>query len=79
MFSNFCRDAEQLALLRNEAADIPCDRRKNKAAGYIIAFTLDDYKRRTLLSLCPSETCSIDDLINIPFRDICLAVVLNVV
>ena len=66
MFSNFCRDAEQLALLRNEAADIPCDRRKNKAAGYIIAFTLDDYKRRTLLSLCPSETCSIDDLINIP-------------
>ena len=66
MFSDFCRDAEQLALLRNGVADIPCDRRKNKAAGYIIAFTLDDYKRRTLLSLCPSETCSIDDLINIP-------------
>lgn len=66
MFSDFCRDAERLALLRNETADIPRARRKNKAVGYIVAFTLDDYKRRTLLSLCPSETCSIDDLINIP-------------
>lgn len=69
MLGDFCRDTERLALLRNEAADIPNVRRKNKAVGYIIAFTLDDYKRRTLLSLCPSETCSIDDLINIPLPD----------
>lgn len=69
MLSDFCRDAERFALLRNEAADIPRARRKNKALGYIIAFTLDDHKRRTLLSLCPSETCSIDDLINIPLPD----------
>ena len=69
MLSDFCRDAERFALLRNEATDIPRARRKNKAVGYIIAFTLDDYKRRTLLSLCPSETCSIDDLINIPLPD----------
>ncbi len=69
MFSDFCRDAEQFALLRNEAENIPRARRKNKAVGYIIAFTLDDQKRRTLLSLCPSETCSIDDLINIPLPD----------
>lgn len=69
MLSDFCRDAERLALLRNEAADIPRARRKNKALGYIIAFTLDDHKRSTLLSLCPSETCSIDDLINIPLPD----------
>lgn len=69
MFSDFCRDAEQFALLRNEAENIPRARRKNKAVGYIIAFTLDDQKRRTLLSLCPSETCSIDDLINNPLPD----------
>lgn len=69
MLSDFCRDAERLALIRSEAADIPRARRKNKAEGYIIAFTLDDYKRRTLLSLCPSETCSIDDLLNSPLPD----------
>lgn len=69
MLGDFCWDAERLALLKNEAADIPCARRKNKAVNYIIAFTLDDYKRRILLSLCPSETCSIDDLINIPLPD----------
>lgn len=69
MLNDFCRDTERLALLRSEAADIPRARRKNKAVGYIIAFTLDDYKRRTLLSLCPSETCSIDDLISIPLPD----------
>lgn len=69
MLNDFCREVEQLALLKKEAEDIPCDRRKNRALGYIIAFTLDDYKRRTLLSLCPSETCSIDDLINIPLPD----------
>lgn len=69
MFNNFCRDAEQLVILRNEAADIPRARRRNKALGYIIAFTNDDDKRKTLLSLCPSETCSIDDLISIPLPD----------
>ncbi len=69
MLTDFCRDAEQLVLLRNETADIPCARRKNKAVGYIIAFTNDDDKRKTLLSLCPSETCSIDDLINISMPD----------
>lgn len=69
MLNDLCLDAEQLALLRSEAADIPHSRRKNKAVGYIIAFTLDDYKRRTLLSLCPSEACSIEDLINIPLPD----------
>ncbi len=69
MLNDFCRDAERFALLKNETTDIPHSRLKNKAAGYIIAFTLDDYKRRTLLSLCPSETCSIDDLINIPLPD----------
>ena len=36
MFSNFCRDAEQLALLRNEAADIPCDRRKIKLRAILL-------------------------------------------
>ncbi len=69
MLNDFCRDTERLALLRNGITDIPRDRRKNKAASYIIAFTLEDYKRRALLSLCPSETCSIDDLINIPLPD----------
>lgn len=69
MLNDFCRDAERLALLRNEAADIPRERRKNKAMGYIIAFTLDDYKRTTLLSLCPSEACTIDDLISISLPD----------
>lgn len=69
MLNDFCQNTERLALLKNEITDIPRARRKNKAAGYIIAFTLDDYKRRTLLSLCPSESCSIDDLINIPLPD----------
>lgn len=65
MLRDFCRDTERLVLLRNEAADIPHARRKNKVVSYITAFTLDEYKRWVLLSLCPSETCSIDDLINI--------------
>ena len=69
MFSNFWRDTEQLALLRNETSDIPCARRKNKAVGYIFAFTNDNHQRRMLLSLCPSEDCSIDDLINTSLPD----------
>ncbi len=69
MLDDFCRDTEERALLRNAITEIPHARRHNKASSYIVAFTSDAYKRRALLSLCPSETCSIDDLINISLPD----------
>jgi len=65
MMSSFCDESQRLSQLRSIAETIPFYRRQNRAVGYINAFTIDDFQRKILLSLCPSEACTIEALTNI--------------
>lgn len=65
MLDSFCNETQRLSQLRIIAETIPFYRRRNKAVGYINAFTIDDAQRKVLLALCPLETCTIESLANI--------------
>ncbi len=62
MLNNFCDESQRLSLMRGIVGKIPSYRLRNRAKGYINAFTVDDIKRAALLSLCPSEECTIEAL-----------------
>lgn len=64
MLYSFYVEAQRRLQFQSFAKNIITNRRKNRVSGYINIFTNDDYKRKALLSLCPSPNCTLGALIN---------------
>lgn len=67
MFNEYQSAMKNTIEIHQLLSSIPCNRKNNKAYGYINAFTLDEEKRSLLKEMYGSDECALNSLANTKF------------